>query len=104
MVLLFLPTCVQNAPINPPAFAGGFFHAFPTEPDMDTNATSALVRPLDDELWTVEQTCVFTGMSFDAFKKRLKAGDGPAAVYIGPSQRFLKSDVIAWLRTMRASA
>jgi predicted DNA-binding transcriptional regulator AlpA len=52
----------------------------------------------------VEQTCVFTGMSFDAFKKRLKAGDGPAAVYIGPSQRFLKSDVIAWLRTMRASA
>jgi hypothetical protein len=59
---------------------------------MDTDATSALVRLLDDELWTVEQTCVFTGMSFDAFKKRLKAGDGPAAVYIGPSQRFLKSD------------
>lgn len=58
----------------------------------------------DEDVLTPEQLCVFTGLSFDTLTRYRKERRGPPELVMGRQVRFLRSEVIDWLKSFRAGS
>jgi len=56
-----------------------------------------------EEVFSTEDVCAYAKISYDSFQRYRKEGRGPPEVRIGPTLRFLKSDTIDWLKTLRTA-
>jgi predicted DNA-binding transcriptional regulator AlpA len=66
-----------------------------------TKHASSLVEIQGDVL-TPEQLCVLAQLSYDTLALHRRKGTGPKELRIGNAVRFLRSDVMSWLETLRA--
>jgi hypothetical protein len=81
---------------TPPGCPSGFFCVQMSEADMTTPPVEIL-----NEALTVEQFCVFAGISYDTWQNLRKRGAGPVEIRIGHSPRVLRADAHAWLQSLR---
>jgi hypothetical protein len=64
---------------------------------MDTE----LVEYGREEVFSPEEFCSFSKLSYDTFQRFRKRGEGPKELRIGNTVRILKSDAIDWMRSFR---
>jgi predicted DNA-binding transcriptional regulator AlpA len=65
--------------------------------DMDAE----LVKSAGDEVLSPEQFCVLAQISYDTLQRFRRRGEGPKEIKIGSTTRFLKSDSLEWLKSLR---
>lgn len=56
-----------------------------------------------EEVYSPEELCAFAKISMDTLQRYRRAEKGPPEIKIGAAVRFLKSDVIGWLKSLRVS-
>lgn len=54
-----------------------------------------------EEVFSPEELCVFAKISLDTLQRYRRAGQGPPEVKVGAAVRFLRSDTIDWLKSLR---
>jgi hypothetical protein len=75
----------------------GVFRVY-MEADMTTPPPPVEILP---EAFSVEQFCVFAGISYDTWQKLRKRGEGPREIRVGNSPRVLRTDAHEWLQSLR---
>jgi hypothetical protein len=67
-------------------------------PEADMTAPPVEIQP---EAFSVEQFCVYAGISYDTWQNLRKRGEGPVEIRIGNSPRVLRTDAHVWLESLR---
>jgi hypothetical protein len=57
-----------------------------------------------EEVFSPEELCVFAKISLATLQRYRRAGQGPPELQVGAAVRFLRSDSIGWLRSLRVRA
>src|SRR5690349_12706075 len=81
----------------PPGCPRGVFRVY-MEAVMTTPPPPVEILP---EAFSVEQFCVFAGISYDTWQNLRKRGEGPVEIRVGNSPRVLRTDAQAWLTSLR---
>lgn len=56
-----------------------------------------------EEVFSPEELCVFAKISLDTLQRYRRSGQGPPEVKVGAAVRFLKTDAIDWLKSLRVA-
>ena len=90
-------------PKSPPLIqrAGFFVPAIHGE-SMQNPAAS--IQRVGEEVYSAEDVCSFAKISYDSFQRYRREERGPPEIAIGKSVRYLKSDVVEWLKAQRGAA
>jgi predicted DNA-binding transcriptional regulator AlpA len=65
---------------------------------------SIVSEPVAEAVFSPEELCAFARISLDTLQRYRRLKKGPREINIGVSVRFLRSDAIEWLKSLRSEA